>query len=181
MDLDQSSDQFDKAIEHLKTDISSIRTNRATPALLENITAEVYGSKMPLNQLASIQAPEPKMLTVEPWDKQVIKEIEKAIQTASLGLSVVNEGTFLRVTIPPMTEETRQELVKVLNDKLESARQSIRGVRDKIKDEIISAEKSKEISEDEKFKLVEDLDEMTRKYNDQVKEVGEKKEQEIKL
>jgi ribosome recycling factor len=136
---------------------------------------------MPLTQLASIQAPEPKMLTVEPWDKNVIKDVEKAIQAASLGLSIVNEGTFLRVTIPPMTEESRKELVKVLSDKLENARQAIRGVRDKVKEEITSAEKNKEISEDDKYKLIEDLDELTRKYNDQVKEVGDKKEQEIKL
>lgn len=181
MDISQYSNKFDQAIEHLKQDLGSIRTNRATPALLENLQAEVYGSKMPLNQLASIQAPEPKMLTVEPWDKQVIKDVEKAIQTASLALSVTNEGTFLRVTIPPMTEETRKELVKVLNDKLENARQVIRGVRDKIKEEINSAEKNKEVSEDEKYKLIEDLDKMTREYNEKVKEVGENKEKEIKL
>lgn len=181
MDLNQYTEQFDKAIEHLKVDISSIRTNRATPALLENIQAEVYGSKMPLTQLASIQAPEPKMLTVEPWDKQVVKDVEKAIQTASMGLSVVNEGTFLRVTIPPMTDETRREIIKVLNDKLESARQSVRGVRDKVKEEITAAEKSKEVSEDDKYKLIEDLDDMTRKYNEEIKKVGEAKEEEIKL
>ena len=181
MNINEYSGQFDKAIEHLKVDIGSIRSNRVTPALLENIIVEVYGSKMPLNQLASIQAPEPKMLTLEPWDKQVIKEVEKAIQSASLGFSVVNEGTFLRITIPPMTEETRKELVKVLNGKLENARQAIRAIRDRIKEEINVAEKNKEISEDEKFKLIEDLDETTGKYNAQVKEVGEKKEEEIKF
>jgi ribosome recycling factor len=181
MDLQEHKSSFEASIEHLKIDIGSIRTNRATPALLENLIVEVYGSKMPLNQLASIQAPEPKMLTVEPWDKQTIKDVEKSIQTASLGLSVASEGTFLRITIPPMTEETRRELVKVLNDKLENARGSIRGVRDKIKEEITSAEKSKEISEDERFKLIEDLDKMTREFNDKVKEVGENKEEEIKL
>ncbi len=181
MELSQYAEQFDKAIDHLKQDISSIRTNRAAPALLENIQVEAYGSKMPLTQLASIQAPEPKMLTVEPWDKQVIKDVEKAIQTASLGLSIVNEGTFLRVTIPPMTEETRKELIKVLNDKFENARQSLRGIRDKVKEEITTAAKDKEISEDDKYKLIEDLDDLTRKYNDQVKQIGDKKEQEIKL
>ncbi len=181
MKLDQYHDQFDKAIEHLKLDLGSIRTNRATPALLENIQVEIYGSKMPLIQVASIQAPESKMLTVEPWDKQVIKDVEKAIQTASLGLSVANEGTFLRITIPPMTDETRQELIKVLNNKLESARQAVRGVRDNVKDEINLAEKNKEISEDEKYKLIDALDELTRQYNDQIKTIGENKEEEIKL
>lgn len=181
MDLDQYRQHFDKAIEHLKQDIASIRTNRATPALLENIQVEVYGSKMPLIQLATIQAPEPKTLTVEPYDRNVIKDIEKTIQTASLGLSLANEGTFLRISIPPMTEESRQELIKLLGAKLESARQAVRGVRDKIKDDIGAAEKSKEVSEDEKYRLIEDLDEMTRKYNDQIKLVGAKKEEDIKL
>lgn len=181
MDLSQYEAQFDKAIQRLREDLGSIRTSRATPALLENIQAEVYGSKMPLIQLSSIQAPEPKTLTVEPWDKNIIKEVERAIQNASLGLSVANEGTFLRVTIPPMTEESRKELLKVLNEKLEHARQSLRGIRDNVKEEIIAAEKNKEVSEDEKYKLIEKLDEMTREYNDKVKEVGEKKEEEIKL
>ena len=181
MDLQTYSVQFDKAIQHLKQDIASIRTNRATPALLENIQIEIYGSKMPLIQVASIQAPEPKMLTIEPWDKQVIKDVEKAIQTASLGLSIANEGTFLRVTIPPMTEETRQELVKVLNNKLESARQAIRGIRDNIKEDIIKAERNKEISEDERYKLIEDLDELAKNYTQQIKDIGDNKEEEIKL
>ncbi len=180
MDLQQYEPQFEKTLDFLRQEISSIRTNRATPALLENIQVEVYGSKMPLIQLASIQAPEPRMLTVEPWDRQVIKDVEKAIQTASLGLSVTNEGAFLRITMPPMTEESRKELLKVLNHKLEQARQAVRGVRDKIKEEIIQAEKNKEISEDEKYKLIEDLDEMTREYTARIQEIGDKKEAEIK-
>jgi len=180
MDLQQYKPQFEKTLDFLRQEISSIRTNRATPALLENIQIEVYGSRMPLIQLASIQVPEPRMLTVEPWDRQVIKDVEKAIQTASLGLSVTNEGTFLRITMPPMTEETRKELLKVLNHKLEQARQAVRGVRDKIKEEIIQAEKNKEISEDERYKLMEDLDEITREYTAKIQEIGDKKEQEIK-
>lgn len=180
MDLQQHKPQFEKALEFLKQDLSSIRTNRTTPALLENIQVEVYGSKMSLIQLANIQAPEPRMLTVEPWDRQIIKDVEKGIQTASLGLSVANEGTFLRITMPPMTEETRKELLKVLNHKLEQARQAIRAIRDKIKEEIIQAEKNKEISEDEKYRLIEDLDEMTREYTDKIQAIGNKKEEEIK-
>ncbi|OIP55796.1 ribosome recycling factor [Candidatus Kuenenbacteria bacterium CG_4_9_14_3_um_filter_39_14] len=181
MDLKQRSTDFDAAIEYLKTDLNSIRTNRAAPALLENIMVEVYGSKMPLKQLASIQAPEPKMLTVEPWDRNIIKDVERAIQTASLGFAINNQGTFLRLIISPMTEESRQKLIKVLHDKLENARMAMRGIRDKIKEEITGLERNKEISEDEKYKLVEDLDEMTRQYNETVREVGEKKEEEIKL
>ncbi len=181
MDLKNHQQKFDKAIEHLKQDIASIRSNRATPALLENITVEVYSSKMPLVQLASIQAPEPKMLVVEPWDRQVIKDIEKSIQSASLGLNVANEGTYLRIAIPPTTEESRKELLKVLNNKLENARHSVRGIRDNIKEEVTKAFNDKEIGEDKKYKLIEDLDEMTREYHGKIEEVGNKKEEEIKL
>ncbi len=181
MDLQNYTNWFDRALQHLRQDIASIRTNRATPALLENIQVDVYGSKIPLMQMASIQSPEVKTLTVEPWDKQVIKEVEKAIQSASLGLSVANEGTFLRVTIPPMTEETRINLIKILNNKLENARQAVRGIRDNIKEDIIKNERNKEISEDEKYKLIDDLDQMTKDYIQKIKEIGDNKEQEIKL
>ncbi|NMB48011.1 ribosome recycling factor [Candidatus Kuenenbacteria bacterium] len=181
MKLEQYHPEFDKVIEHIKVDIGTLRTNRATPSMLENLMVEVYGSKMPLNQLGSIQAPEPRMLTVEPWDKSVLKNIEKAIQTASLGLNVSSEGTFLRIALSPMTEETRKELIKVLNDKLESGRRSLRGVRDDVKEAILAAEKNKEITEDERYKLVEGLDKLVREYNDKVEELGKKKEEEIKL
>jgi len=180
MKIEQSRDNFDKVIEHIKQDIGSLRTNRATPSMLENLMVEAYGTRMPINQLGSIQAPEPRMLTVEPWDKSVIKNIEKAVQTASLGLNVTNEGTFLRITLSQMTEETRRELVKILNDKLESGRRSLRGVRDDVKEAVVSAEKNQEITEDERYKLVEDLDTMVREYNKKIEELGKKKEEEIK-
>lgn len=181
MRIDQYRPEFDKVIDHVKIDIGALRTNRATPSMLENLMVEVYGSKMPLNQLGSIQAPEPRMLTIEPWDKSVLKNVEKAVQTASLGLSVSNEGAFLRVTLSPMTEETRKELLKVLNDKLESGRRSLRGVRDEVKEAVIAAEKNKEITEDERYKLVEDLDKLVREYNDKIEDLGQKKEGEIRL
>ncbi|MFH1890363.1 MAG: ribosome recycling factor [Candidatus Kuenenbacteria bacterium] len=181
MNLEEYRENFDKLIGHVNHELNSIRTNRAAPAMLENIQVEAYGAKTPLIQMASIQVPEPKMLIVEPWDKNVLKNIEKAIQTASFGLSVVNEGNFLRITVPAMTEETRNELIKLLNSKLEDGRQAVRGVRDDIKEKIVKAEKEKEISEDEKFKLIEKLDEMAREYNGKIKGIGEKKESEIKL
>ena len=181
MDIKQYSFQFDKAGEHFKTDLASVRTSRATPSMLENIMVEVYGQKMPLMQLASIQAPEPRMMTVEPWDKSTIKAVEKAISSASMGLSVVNEGTILRITVAPLIEETRKELLKLLNNKTEEARRALRGVRDDIKETILETEKNKDISEDERYKLVEELDEMTRDYNSKINELAEKKEGEIKL
>jgi len=179
--INKYKQDFDKAIEHLKSDLESIRTNRVTPALIENIQADVYGSKMPINQLASINVQDSKTMVVEAWDKPNIQAIEKAIQTASLSLSVANEGTFLRVTVPVMTEETRKEILKALNQKLEHYKSVIRGIRDKIKNEIHELEKNKEIGEDEKFTLVEELDNVSRQYNDQIKEMGNKKEEEIKI
>ncbi len=181
MNIQDKRQDFQKVIEHINQDISGVRTNRATPSLIENIKVDIYGSKMPVNQIASISCPEPKQLLVEPWDKTVLKNIEKAIETASIGLVIKNEGNFLRLSIPSMTEETRKEIIKMLREKIENGKISLRGLRDKIKEEIIKQEKNKEISEDEKYSLIEELDKITREYNDQVEEIGEKKEKEIQL
>ena len=117
---------FQKVIDHTSEDLASIRTNRATPALVENIKVEVYGSPMPLVQVASITVPEPKQLLIEPWDKNIMKDAEKAIETASLGLSVKNEGNCLRLSIPPITEESRKQIVKVLHEKIENGKIAFR-------------------------------------------------------
>jgi ribosome recycling factor len=179
MNIQEKKELFEKIMEHTKNEISSLRTNNITPALVENIKADVYGAKMPIIQLGSISIPEPRQLLIEPWDKNVLKDIEQAIETASLGLSVKNEGNFLRLTMPAMTEETRKQVVKLLNEKTEKSRISLRALRDEIRDEIISAEKNKEITEDDKFRLQEDLDKMTREYTDRIAEIGKKKEEEI--
>ena len=181
MNLEDKKPNFEKVIEFVQKDLGSVRTNRATPSLVENISVNVYGARMPLIQVASITSPEPKQLLIEPWDKNILKDTEKAIQTSSLGLSVANEGTFLRITMPVMTEETRSEIIKFLNDKLEKGKQILRGVRDEIKEEIIKAEKTKEISKDDRYSLAKDLDEMTREYTEKISKLGKKKEQEIRL
>jgi len=181
MNLQDKKANFEKVIEFLRKDLCCVRTNRVTPALVENIQVNVYGVNMPLLQVASINSPEPRQLLIEPWDKNILKDVERSIQTASLGFSVANEGTFLRITMPPMTEETRQQVIKILGDKLEKARQSLRLVRDEVKEEIIKAEKNKEITEDERYSLFEDLDKMTRKCTEEVNSIGKKKEEEIKL
>ncbi|MFH1610860.1 MAG: ribosome recycling factor [Patescibacteria group bacterium] len=181
MNLDDKKEKFEKSIEFVQKELSSIRTSRATPSLIENIRVSVYGVETPMIQVASISSPEPKQLLIEPWDKNILKDIEKSIQTTSLGLSVSNEGSFVRVTMPPMTEETRNEVIKVLNEKIEKGRQNLRGVRDEVKEEIVKAEKDKEITEDDKFSLLEELDKMTREYTDEVGEIGKKKEEEIKI
>lgn len=177
--LDEEKNKFEKAIDHVKQNISALRTGRATPALVENIVVEAYGSKMPLQQLASITAPEPKMILIQPWDKTVIKDVEKAIVAANIGLNPVNEGTALRIKLPPLTEENRKELVKLLKQKIEEGKQSVRHIRDEIREEIIKAEKEKKMSEDEKFRAQRELDEFSQKVNEQITKIFEEKEKEI--
>lgn len=177
--IDQHKEDFIKVIEHLKNDISSLKTGRATPLLVENIPVESYGMKMSLKQLASISVPEARCILIEPWDKSIVKEMEKAIVNHNIGLNPVNEGGHLRINIPPLTEEDRKKLIKILHQKIEQARIGIRGTREKVKEKIIKMEKDKEISEDAKFGLQKELDELTNEYNQKIKEIGEKKEEEI--
>ncbi|MFH1030765.1 MAG: ribosome recycling factor [bacterium] len=177
--ISEHNDEFNKVVEHFKTEISSLKTGRATPLLVENILVESYGAKMPLKQLASISVPEPKCILIEPWDKSIAKDIEKAIVNSNTGLNPKNEGQQLRIAISPLTEEDRKNLIKILRQKEEAARISIRGLRDKAKDNIQAMEKGKEISEDERFRLKKELDEFTGDYNEKIKEIGDKKESEI--
>ena len=181
MNINEHKDKFEGVIEHLNNDLTSLRTNRATPALIENIPVVAYeGSEaLPLQQLGSISVPEARQILVEPWDKATLKSMEKALESSDLGLSIANEGTSLRLVMPLMTDEIKQKIVKVLHSKLEEARIALRGQREKVRDEIVKQEKDKTISEDERFGLMEDLDKMIREHNDQVKEMGDKKETEI--
>ena len=171
--------EFGKAIAHLSSELGSLRGTRATPALVEHVLVEAYGAKQPLKALCSISVVDPKTLTIEPWDKSIIKEIEKAIQIAGTGVNPVNEGQLLRIILPPLTEETRRELIKIVHNKLEDARSTVRSLRERVRQQIIDAEKKKEISEDEKFRQLEKLDKMAGEYNEQIKKIGEAKEKDI--
>jgi ribosome recycling factor len=177
--LEAHKEDFTKAVEHLKSELSSLRTGRANASLVENILVEAYGVKTPIRGLANITVPDPKTLVVEPWDKSVIKDIEKAIQAAQIGINPVNEGTKIRLSMPAMTEENRKEMIKILGQKLEQSRISLRSVRETVKDEIAAAEKDKKITEDEKFRFQEELEEFVKKHNDEIKTIGDKKEQEL--
>ena len=177
--IDESKPEFAKAVEHFKNELATIRTGRATPALIENILVDAYGAKTPIKQLGSINVADAKSMTVEAWDKSLLKGVEKAIAAANLGLGTADEGNFIRVSVPPMTEESRKDLVKLLKDKTENARIAVRNTRDKIKENIVQQEKNKEITEDDKYRFQKDLDELTGKYNDEIKELSEAKEKEI--
>lgn len=177
--IDNHSSDFEKSIEHFKQEIASLKTGRANPAILDGITVEAYDVQTPLNQVASISVPEARSIIIAPWDKNIINDVEKAILESDLDLSAINEGDKIRITIAQMTEESRKEIVKTLHQKMEEARVSIRGVRDKIKEEILAAEGNKEFGEDEKYNLIEELDKKTSEYNNQIKEIGQQKEKEI--
>lgn len=177
--VDQHKERFSKVIEHLKTEVSSLRTGRATPALVEDIMVESYGTKQPLKAVASIFVTDAKTLTVDPWDKSLIQAVDKAISQSPLGISPVNDGKVIRLPLPDLTQERRAELIKVLHQKLEQARIGLRQAREEIRREIETKEKNKEIGEDEKFKLYDDLEKKVKEFNDKIKEIGELKEKEI--
>jgi ribosome recycling factor len=170
---------FDKAVGHFKEDIATLKTGRANPAILDNVRVEAYGAPSPLNQLSSISVPEARSILIQPWDKNVVKDIEKALREASLDLGIVNEGDKIRITIPQMTEESRKDIVKILHQKEEQAKIAVRSIREDIKEEILAAEKNKEFGEDEKFSLIEELDKKVGEYNDRIKAIAADKEKEI--
>ncbi len=182
MPIDILSDihpEFQNVVEFLKSDISALRTGRANPTVLEGVMVEAYDSFSPLPSVASITVPDSRSLVVEPWDKSILKAVEKAIIDAKLGLNPAVQGTQIRIPVPAPTEETRKALVKTLGEKLEHARKSVRNVRDEAKLAIQAAEKGKEIGEDEKYRLLEELDKKAASINDKIKKIGEEKEKEI--
>ncbi|MDD4995376.1 MAG: ribosome recycling factor [Patescibacteria group bacterium] len=175
----KNEEEFKKVIEHFRTDISSLRTGRANPALVENIQIKAYGSMMEIKGLASITIPDPKTIVIDPWDKSILKDVEKGITEANIGINPVVDGTIVRLSMPLMTEENRKEMVKILKQKSEQSRVSLRGIREKVKNAIIQAEEAKEISEDERFRAQEDLDKYVGGFNSEIDKMTEEKEKEI--
>lgn len=169
----------DKILGHLKFEISSIRTGRATPALVEDLEVDYYGTKTPLNALASISAPEPRQLIIQPWDKNAIQPIEKAIQGSSLGLNSVTDRESIRLSVPSLTQERRKELVRALGRHLEDARIQVRREREGILREIDALEKAKEISENEKFRQKNEIQKIADELNKKIGGMGAVKEKEI--
>ena len=170
---------FEKVIEHFQKELGQIRTGRASSALVENLLVDYYGSKSPIKQVASITIPEPRTITISPWDKGSLVGIESAIRESQLGLAPVNDGQVVRINIPPLTEERRKEMVKMLNQKSEEARVGIRRTREEIWDEIQEMEKSGQIGEDDKFSGKDSLQEVVDGYNGKIEEIRKKKEEEI--
>lgn len=171
--------EFEKCIEFLKHELSGIRTGRANTTLVEEVQVEAYGSHQMIKNLANLTVPENNAIAIQPWDKSVMKNIENALVKASLGLEIVNLGEKILAKVPMLTEETRKEMVKLLGKKVEESRIAVRRVRDEVKDEITTAEKNKEISEDDKYQYLGDLDEYTKKMNDRIEELRKEKEAEL--
>ena len=175
----RSAEKMEKAIQVLKRDLASMRAGRATPALLEKVTVSYYGSEMPVNQLASISAPEPRLLVVQPWDKSALPEIERAILKSELGLTPTNDGNVIRIAIPALTEERRAELVKVVKKSGEESKVAIRNVRRDANEEIKKLGKNGEISEDDVRRGQDEIQKLTDRYIREVDEVIAAKEKEI--
>lgn len=177
--IDKTKTHFDKTLEYLKGELMGLQVGRATPSLVEDLEVEAYSQKMPLKQLAAIQTPEPRVIIIRPWDKSIIKEIEKAIQKSQLNLAPIIDGDIIRLTIPQLTEERRKQLVKIVGEKVEECHINIRRHREDAWKEIQGLEKDGKISEDDKFKAKDKLQELVDKYNKEINEIFDRKEQEI--
>ncbi len=177
--LREAAERMQGALDSLEEDLSGIRTGRASPALIERLPVEYYGATTPLIQLASISVPEPRQLLVRPFDPTTLKNIERAILVSDLGLTPNSDGKVIRLSLPQLTEERRRELVRVVNNRMEDARVSIRNIRRDLIRDLRELEKEGLISEDEQERGEKELQELTDKMNKKVEEVGERKETEI--
>lgn len=171
--------EFNSIRTKLHEELGNLRTGRANPALIEGVQVEAYGSVMKLQELASINAPEPQTLVVQPWDKSVVKAIESALQQSELDLNPVVDGELLRISFPPLTEERRAEMVKLMHEKIEDARVAARKVREDHLKELKAQQKDGSLSEDEYFRMEKEIQQEMDKFNNEAKEIAESKEQEL--
>jgi ribosome recycling factor len=177
--LADAKNRMGKAVEALSKELATIRTGRAHPGLIEHVRVDYYGAPTPLNQLATISVPEPRLLTIQPWDRQSLGAIEKAIYKADLGLNPINDGNIIRLAIPQLTEERRKELVKVVHKKVEEGRVAVRNVRRDCHEELRRLQRDKEISEDAQYRGQDELQKLTDGFIQDIERVGEEKEAEL--
>lgn len=177
--LNQAETKMKKSVEALGHHLSSIRTGRASPGLVEHLHVEYYGTEMPLNQLANISAPEARMLVIQPWDKGSMKAIEKAIQNSDLGLNPNNDGQVIRLSIPMLTEQRRKELVKLVKKEVEEQKVSLRNIRRDAQNDLKKLESDKQISADELKRAQEKLEQLMGQYTKELDQQGQTKEQEV--
>ena len=178
-ELKNTEDKMKKAIGVTKDEFATIRTGRASPTLIEKIEVDYYGTKTPLNQLAGISVPEARLLVISPYDRNAMGEIEKAIQSSDLGITPSNDGTVIRLAFPQLTEERRKELIKVVREKAEDGKVSIRNVRRHAKDDMEKRQKTGEFSEDDLHRAEKELQKLTDTYTAEIDELTSHKEKEL--
>ena len=168
-----------KAVEAAKREFASVRTGRASPALLERVTVDYYGTQTPITQVATVTVPEPRLLVIQPWDKSLVREIERAIQKSDLGLVPSSDGALIRLPIPSLTGERRRDLVKLVHKQAEEARVAVRNIRRDNKDKLERLEKKAELSEDETRRAVDELQKLTDRHIAEIEALVSAKEKEI--
>ncbi|WP_297861990.1 ribosome recycling factor [uncultured Acidaminococcus sp.] len=175
----KTQEKMDKALQALRNELTNIRTGRATPSLLDQVKVDYYGAPTPVTQVANVSVPEPRMIVIQPWDRSLLKTIEKAIMTSDLGLNPNNDGTVIRLNLPLLTEERRKELVKVVNKKGEASRVEIRNIRRDFNDAVKKQVKAKEITEDDAKDATDFSQKLTDKYTKKIDDVLAQKEKEV--
>jgi ribosome recycling factor len=179
--IEATKPEMEKTIEYLLKELKKIRADRATPSLVEDIVIDCFNQRLPLKQIAAISCPEQRQILIQPWDRNYIKDILIAVQKTEAGLSPMIEGNSIRIILPPLTEEYRKSLVKILSSKKEDARVSLKRVREEKWKEIQEGFQEGEIREDDKFKAKDELQNLVDEYNKKIDEIVKKREEEIKL
>lgn len=177
--LSEPNQKIEDALHHFKVEIAGIRAGRANPGLVENVTVQAYGSTMKMVEVGNISVPQPSLLTIQVWDASILQNVIKAIQEANLGLNPSNEGILIRLPIPPLTQERREEFIKIVHHKIEEAKVAIRGIRQDFRNAWKSAQEANEISEDEFFRREKILQELIDKKSVEIDELGKSKEEEL--
>lgn len=177
--LDEVRQRMEKSVEVLQDDLLGIRTGRASPSLVERLPVEYYGALTPLNQMATIAAPEPRLLVIRPWDPSALTDIERALLKSDLGLTPMNDGKLIRLNIPRLTEERRRELVRIVARRVEEARVAIRNLRRDALQDLKDFEKEKMISEDDFYRGKDSVQELTDEFIVKIDEIGQRKEEEV--
>ena len=179
MSLENMQERMEKVIDNLETNYSEVRAGRANPAILNRVSVEYYGVPTPINQVASVSVPEARLIVIQPWDRNILSQIEKAIEKADIGIHPMNDGGVIRLSFPELTEERRKEIVKDVKKTAEEAKVAVRNVRRDEMDEAKAKLKNKEISEDEEKALEDKIQKETDKYVAKIDEIADKKEKEI--
>jgi ribosome recycling factor len=175
----EAKDRMEEAVAAMRREFATVRTGKATPALLDTVRVDAYGTKLPVNQVASISTPEPSLIVVQPFDRSILGEVERGIRIADLGLNPSNDGNVIRVPIPPLTEERRKEYARMLHKMAEEGRVSVRHARQTARDDIKQKMKDHELGEDEAHKQMDEVQKMTDQYIARIDELLKNKEQEV--